>query len=176
MLTYTLAAEQADIIYPGIVPFITTIVVFLVVFGIAATLIWPKIMKALDEREAKIRDEINSAEEAREQAKSLLADYEKNLKLAREEANQMIAKARSDAKAVAEELRSRNEQELADLKGRAAREIETAKQNAITEIYAEATTLATMMASKILAKELAPEDQQRLVDESLGELAGTGKS
>ncbi len=174
MLIQLLAAEQTDIIYPGVVPFITTIIVFLIVLGIAGSVIWPRITKGLDQREEKIRQEIRSAEEAREQAKSLLADYEKNLAQAREEANQMIAKARADAKAVAEELRNRNDAELAELKGRAMREIETAKKTAINEIYAEASMLGTAMASKILERELTPEDQQRLVDESLGELAGAG--
>lgn len=171
MVLYTLAAEQADVIYPGIVPFITSIVVFLIVLGIAATAIWPKIVAGLEERERKIRDEIRSAEEAREQAKGLLSEYEKNLAEARNEANQMIAKARNDAKSVAEELRKRNESELSELKSIAMQEIEVAKRNAINDIYVEATTLATSIAGKILQREINAEDQQRLVEESLGEMA-----
>lgn len=171
MVPYTLAAEQADVIYPGIVPFITSIVVFLIVFAIAAKVIWPKILAGLDEREAKIREEIRSAEEAREQAKGLLGEYEKNLAEARNEANQMIAKARNDAKAVAEELRKRNETELTELKTRATQEIEIAKRNAINDVYVEASTLATAIASKILQREINADDQRRLVEESLGEMA-----
>lgn len=171
MVPLTLAAEQAEVTFFGVIPFITAIVVFLIVLGIAATVIWPKILAGLDEREAKIRDEIRSAEEAREQAKGLLNEYEKNLAEARNEANQMIAKARNDAKAVAEELRSRNEAELTELKQRATQEIEAAKRNAVNEIYVEASNLATAIASKILEREVNAEDQQRLVEESLGELA-----
>ena len=166
-----LAAEQAGVTDLTPVLFITTIVVFLIVLAIAAKAIWPKILAGLDEREAKIRDEIRSAEEAREQAKGLLSEYEKNLAEARNEANQMIAKARNDAKAVAEELRKRNESELTELKSRAMQEIEIAKRNAINEIYVEATTLATTIAGKILQREINAEDQQRLVEESLGEMA-----
>jgi F-type H+-transporting ATPase subunit b len=176
MAFLTLAAEQAEVTFVGLIPFITALVVFLIVFAIAAKVIWPKILAGLDEREAKIRDEIRSAEEAREQAKGLLNEYEKNLAQARDEANQMIAKARNDAKAVAEELRSRNEAELVELKHRATLEIEAAKRNAINDIYLEATNLATTIASKILEREVSAQDQQRLVEESLGELAAANGS
>ncbi len=171
MASLLLAAEQAELGYLALVPFITTLVVFAFVFLIAAKVIWPKIVSGLDEREAKIRDEIRSAEEAREQAKGLLSEYEKNLAEARNEANQMVAKARNDAKAVAEELRARNEAELVELKSRAMQEIEVAKRNAINDIYVEASTLATSIASKILEREISAEDQKRLVEESLGEMA-----
>lgn len=164
-------AEQADVTAVNLIPFISAIVVFLIVLGISATIIWPRIISALDAREAKIREEIQRAEEAREQARGLLTEYEKNLADARNEATQMIAKARNDAKAVADELRKRNDAELAQLKSSAMQEIEAAKRNAINEIYAEATTLATAIASKILQREISAEDQQRLVEESLREMA-----
>lgn len=166
-----LAAEQAEVSDFNLIPFITAIVVFLIVLAVAATVIWPKILAGLDARENKIRDEIRSAEEAREQAKGLLSEYEKNLAEARNEANQMVAKARNDAKAIAEELRARNEQELTELKSRAMQEIEVAKRNAINDIYVEAGTLATTIASKILEREINADDQRRLVEESLGEMA-----
>jgi F-type H+-transporting ATPase subunit b len=175
MALYTLAADQTEVTAVGLIPFITTIVVFLIVLAIAAKFIWPLILKGLDERDQKIRQEIASAEEARENAKKLLQDYERNLTAAREEAGQMIAKARADARAVAEELRSRNDAELADLKARAMSEIESAKKTAIAELHAEAATIATAMAGKILQREISAIDQQRLVDDSLGELAGAGR-
>lgn len=156
----------------ALLPAITSLVVFLIAFGILAVAVWPKILKGLDAREQKIRDEIKSAEEARKQANQALQDYQKALAEAREEANQMIAKARADAKAAAEELRSRNETELGELRQRAAREIDTAKHQAIRELHAESATLAVAIASKILRREISVDDQQALVTESLRELGG----
>ncbi len=43
---------------------------------------------------------------------------------------------------------------------------------AITDLHAEAASLAADIAGRILKREISSEDQQRLVDESLGELAG----
>ncbi len=41
----------------------------------------------------------------------------------------------------------------------------------MTEIYAQAATLATDVAGRILKRELTARDQQRLVEESLAEFA-----
>jgi len=167
------AAEQPPVMAPANwLPGVTALVVFGVAFFILARAVWPKITQALDERDAKIRDEIRSAEEAREQAKAALAEYEAELAKAREEASRMIQQARSEAKATAEQLRAQNEQEINDMRARAQREIQSAKESAIGELHAEAANLAASIASKILQREITVEDQQRLVDESLSQLSG----
>jgi F-type H+-transporting ATPase subunit b len=157
-------------------PGVTALVVFGIAFAVLGTVVWPKITKALDDREKKIRDEIASAEAARKQAEAAQREYQDSLTKAREEANQMIAKARADAKAVADELRTRNEAELADMKTRATRDIEAAKQSAIGSLHAEASNLAVAIAGKILQREINPRDQQHLMDESIKELAKAGKN
>ena len=174
-MQFLLAAEEAR--HAGVLdignwmPAVTSLVVFLVAFGFLYLKVWPKIIKALDDRERKIREDIESAETAREQAKAALGAYEEELAGARKEASKIIAQAKVDAKAVAEQLRTRNETELADMRDRATREIETAKRTALTELHGEAVNLAAEIAGKILQRQITPQDQQRLIDESLRELA-----
>lgn len=169
-----LAAEEGahpPIHIPDLAPYITAILVFGVAVFILGAKVWPKILGGLDEREQKIRDEIRAAEEANAKATAALAEYETNLKKAREEASAMIAKAKSDAKTTADELRARNERELADMKERATKDIESARQAAVADLHSQATMLAAAMASKILQREITVDDQQRLIDESVSELA-----
>jgi F-type H+-transporting ATPase subunit b len=149
----------------------TAIVVFVIFLFIAMKFVWPHILNGLDQREQKLRGDLDAAEEARQQAKSALDEYEQALSKARSEATEMIAKAKQDAKAAAEELRSNNTKELANLKLAAAADIESAKQAAIGELHAEASTLAVAIAGKILGREISASDQQSLVDESLAELS-----
>jgi F-type H+-transporting ATPase subunit b len=149
----------------------TAIVVFVIFLFIAMKFVWPHILNGLDQREQKLRGDLDAAEEARQQAKSALDEYEQALSKARSEATEMIAKAKQDAKAAAEELRSNNTKELANLKLAAAADIESAKQAAIGELHAEASTLAVAIAGKILGREISASDQQSLVDESLSELS-----
>ncbi len=166
------AGEHAEVMAADWMPAVTSLVVFLLAFVFLYVKVWPKILKGLDDRQAKIRQEIKSAEEAREQAKEALAKYEQELAGARQEANQLIAGAKADAKAVAAELRASNESQITEMKQRALRELESAKRTAVSELHAEAASLAADIAARILKREITPQDQQRLVDESLQELAG----
>ena len=165
-------ATHAEVLDLNWMPAVTTLVVFLAAFIFLYFKVWPKILQGLDDRQNKIRQEIANAEKAREKANAALAEYEKELASARQEANELIAQARADAKAVAKDLRDRNEADLVEMKQRASRDLESAKRAAITELHAEAASLAADIAARILQREISAEDQQRLVDESLGELAG----
>jgi F-type H+-transporting ATPase subunit b len=172
-----LAAEDAAARHPEVMelnwlPAVTSLVVFLLAFGFLYLKVWPTIIKALDERQAKIRQEIESAEKARLQARAALAQYEQELANARQEAGRVIASAKADAKAAAAELRATNEAHIAEMKQRALHELESARRAAVSELHAEAAGLAADIAARILKREITPQDQQRLVDESLEELAG----
>ena len=151
----------------------TTIVVFVVFLILAAKFVWPHILKGLDQREQKLRDDLEAAEEARTQAKAALGEYEDELKKARAEAGEMIAKARQDAKAAAEELRANNTRELAEMKSAATSDINAAKKAAIGELHSEASNLAVAIASRILDREISTEDQDALLNESLAEMGQT---
>jgi len=147
----------------------TTVVVFVLFLLLAMKFVWPHILKGLDQRDQKLRDDLEAA------AKAALAEYEQELSSARNEAGEMIAKARNDAKAAAEELRANNTRELAEMKKTATNEIEAAKQAAIVELHAEASTLAIAIASRVLGREISSTDQQSLVDESLTEFTRVSK-
>jgi F-type H+-transporting ATPase subunit b len=152
-------------------PAITAFVVFGVVFVVLAKFVWPTIAKGLDDRNNKIVSEIKAAEDARAAAKAAQAEFEKSLASAREEAANMIKQARADAQRVADELKARNDQELAEKVARANADIEAARKSAVAELQAQSAALATEIAGKILRRQVNDQDNQRLVQESLKELA-----
>ncbi|MEE9130692.1 MAG: F0F1 ATP synthase subunit B [Phycisphaerales bacterium] len=170
------SAESAELMAANWLPAVTALVVFLLAFGFLYIKVWPKIAQGLEDRENKIRQEIESAEQAREQAKAALAEYERSLASAREEANAMIVKAKADAKAAGEQLRARNEADLVEMKLRATREIDSAKAAAIGELHTQAAMLAADIAAKILPREMTAQDQQRLINESLDELGAASRT
>jgi len=154
----------------GIISAITAIIVFGIVVFILSTQVWPKITAGLDDRANKIRGEIEAAEAARAQAKAALEEYQKSLSEARAESQKMLDETKAQQSALAADLRAKADRELTDMRERAMRDIESAKKAALNEIYAQSVTLATAIASKILAREVTAADQDRLVEESLGEL------
>jgi len=149
---------------------ITAIVVFLIVAAFLLAVVWPKISKGLDERNAKIIGEIEAAELARRQAKDALEEYQRNLQQARAEASKMIEQTRAQQLELAAQLKAKADTEVASMREKAMKDIDTAKRAAIAEIYGQTATLATNVAGKILRREINAGDQQRLVEESLGQL------
>jgi F-type H+-transporting ATPase subunit b len=154
----------------GLVPLVTALVVFLVVLAVLSVAVWPKILKGLKDRENKIRDEIQSAELARKQAKDALEQYESSLREARAKAQKMLDKARAQQQAMLDEMKAKNEAELNAMRDKARRDIDVAKRDALSEIYAITGDLAVSAASKILRREVNASDSRRLVDESMAQL------
>ncbi len=169
--------EKASVIQKppqAIGPAIVTLVVFGLCFAVLATKVWPKILGGLKDRENKIRDEIESAEMARKQAGEALESYQKSLADARVEAAREIASARAQAQAISADLRAKAEIELTAMRERAMKDIENAKRAAVSEIYATATNTASVMAGKILRRQINVGDQAQLVEETMGQLQGMG--
>lgn len=158
-----------------IVPFISTLVVFGVAAFVLGKYVWPKIIAGLRDRERKISGEIESAEKARKQAADALAQYERSLADARAEAAAMLDRTRADQQRLALELKAKADAELSAMRDAATRDIETAKKEAIGELYAQAATLASEIAAKVLKREINAEDHRRLIDDSLGELESAGR-
>lgn len=157
----------------GVVSAIATLLVFGIVFAILATLVWPKILKGLRDRENKIREEIESAEMARIQAKDALEQYQISLAQARAEAAKMLETTRAQQAQLAADLKAKADIDLGQMRDRAMRDIESASRAAIAQIYSQTGALANDVASKILRRHVTSEDTNRLVEESLGQLAAT---
>jgi F-type H+-transporting ATPase subunit b len=149
------------------------ILVFLTAFTILALKVWPVITKGLQDREDKIREEIEGAEMARKQAKDALEQYQQSLAQARAEAQKEIDKARAQAQIISAELKAKADIELSAMREKAMRDIDNAKKAAVAEIYAQSSQLATTMAGKILRRDINAGDTQRLLDESVAQLAGS---
>ena len=171
MLQFLASEAGANPVQVEWLTLVTTIVVFLIFFGVAAVMVWPKILSGLDDRDTKIRGEIERAEAARAEAAEALRQQEEALRAARVESNELIAKARSDAEDAARDMRLRAEDELQSLREQARHEIETARESALKDISAHASTLSTAIAGRILNREISADDQQHLIDQTLQEFA-----
>lgn len=154
----------------GIATAITAIVVFTITAVFLHRVVWPLINKGLADRENRIRNAIQEAELARQQARSALEQYQKDLAEARAKAQADLEAARAQQAAIAAEIKARNERELAMEREKAMREIEAAKKLALSEIYTQTGMLVSSVAAKVLRREVNKTDQDRLVSEALAEL------
>jgi F-type H+-transporting ATPase subunit b len=89
---------------------------------------------------------------------------------ANDEVRAMLDEARRDAQATKDRMKVEAVADIQAEKERARREIETAKDGALQEIYKQAVELASLVSSKAVKRELTPADHARLIDEALAEM------
>lgn len=128
---------------------------------------------ALDARADAIRDELDQARTLREEAQSLLANYQRKQAEAEEQAKTIVEQARKDAEAMAEQARA----DLADkLKRRAAQavaKIANAEAQAMSDVKARAVDLATRATEKIIREQFKTSDHNALIKDGIAALGKT---
>lgn len=144
--------------------------------GFLVILIYYKIpallAKALDERAAAIRKELDEARRLRDEAQNLLNDYQKKYRNAGLEAKSIIEQARGEAQAYAKETRA----SLAELLERRTRQAEEkiarAEAQAVDEVRAAAVDTALAAAERILREKASGAAGAALIDDSIRGLKG----
>ncbi len=146
----------------------------LVVFGVAMALLYklafPAIAEALDKRQKLIEDSIDSANKTKAEASELLEEYRERLKEARVQAEDIVTRARKAGEETEREAREAARTEREDILKQAERDREAAFAKASQDIRKEVADLTVLATEKVTRKTLTADDQQRLVEEALGEL------
>src|SRR5262245_32912704 len=159
---------------PGL--FIWTIVTFLVLLALLAKFAWRPLLAALDDRQNTIRKALDDAQQAKQELERLNEESARIIRSARAEADAILAASRADGERLREELRTKARGEAAALVRNAERQIELETERALQQIRHEAIDLSVMIASKIIQRNLSKEDNERLIDEALRQVTGSGRS
>lgn len=150
---------------------IWNLVIFLLLLVVLAKFVWPPILQGLQQRDEKIRGDLEQAERANRDAQAALSQYKTQLAEAQREAQRIVEHSRGDAQRVAAQLKEQAQADLTQMRQRAEADITAAKEQAIADLYEQTALLATQVAGQILKREIRPEDQQSLVQDSLSGLA-----
>jgi len=155
-------------VVPGLM--IWTIVAFLITLYVLKRWAFGPIQNTIDERRERIRQSLEEADNAREEARRLLEEHRALIGQAKSDAEEILADARrvadSQRERVREEVEADRQRRLEETK----RQIEQATQSALGEIRREVASLSLLAAEKITRKSLTDADQRRLIDEALSEI------
>ncbi len=147
------------------------IVSFGILLFVLAKYAFPPILEALDARERKIRESIESADRSRAEADRRLAEYDAKMKAAQKEAEALIEQAKARVQHLQEENERRLSADAERIKAAAAREIDQERRKALQEVRRHVTDLALRVAEKVVERTLTDADHKRLADESLAAVA-----
>jgi F-type H+-transporting ATPase subunit b len=130
------------------------------------------IAKSLDERSARISNELEEARRLREEAQQLLAEYQRKRKDAEQEAADIIAAAEREAGMLVKDAKLRTEDYVARRTALAEQKIAQAEREAVNEVRANAVDLAVEAARKLLAHKVDGKMAESLFKTSLAEVKG----
>lgn len=152
---------------PGLM--IWTVVTFVLLLVVLRLTAWKPLVGALEAREQRIRGSIADADRIKREAEEVMAQYQKMLREAKAEAQSIVDEGKADAEQVKQSILDDTRREAEESKQRARREIELATDEAKKQLWEESSRLSTLLAEKILQRNLNPEDQQRLIEQFLDE-------
>jgi F-type H+-transporting ATPase subunit b len=147
------------------------VAVSLVIF---VALVWRPIAKALpkalDDRAAKIKAEMDEAEKLRTEAQELLAQYQRKQREVAIESESIVRHAREEAARMTEEGKAKLEAALRRREAAARARIRRAEEQAMTVVRSRAVDLAIAATRELLAQRLTPAKDDALIDRAIKEL------
>lgn len=153
---------------PGLL--IWTIICFSILLLILWKAAWRPIVTALDARAERIRKDLETAESSRQDAEKMFFKHKSMIENAHDEVMKIVVEGRSDAERVKNEIIDRANAEAQAILSRAQREIDFAKEKALEELRAEIVNISTGIASKVIERNLTPEDNRRIIEDELAKL------
>jgi F-type H+-transporting ATPase subunit b len=153
---------------PGLM--IWTLVCFAITFFVLRRYAFGPIQKVIDERRERIRQSIEEADRAREEARNLLDEHRKLVGKAKAEAEEILVEARRIADAQRDRVREETETDRARRLEETKRQIEAETQRALGQIRAEVAELTLVATSKVTGKVLDRDDHRKLIEDAIGDL------
>jgi F-type H+-transporting ATPase subunit b len=163
-----LAAESSnDLIkvVPGLM--IWTLIAFGITFFVLKKYAFGPIQKTIDDRRDRIRQAVEEADNARNEARELLEQNRAILAQARSESVDILAETRKVADAqldrAKQEVEAERQRRLEDTR----KQIDAETVRAIGQIRSEVADLTVEATQRVVGKVLDNEDQRRLVEEAV---------
>lgn len=142
-----------------------SIITVLVLILILKRFFFEKVKRFMDERKTQVAEQFQKADEAENQARKKLDEYNEILAGAEKEKRAIIAGAMESAKVQADSVLDEARKEAADIREKTRIQIEKEKVAARKEIHNEASELAVQVAEKILENKLDADAQASVIDE-----------
>lgn len=145
-------------------------VAFVVFAVIAVKKAFTPIVGMLDDRAAKIKEELDQAVQLREEAQALLAGYQRQQRDSEKETEQIIAQARSMAETEIAEAKTKLDAVLERRRRTAHEKIAQAEARAIADIQTRIIDVALAATTQVIADSLDEKRSQALVDQAIDSL------
>ena len=137
----------------------------LVYFGVPR-----KVTGILDARALQIKADLEEARSLREEAKTILASYERKQREVQEQSDRIVAGARDEAMAAATKAKADLKTAIARRLASAQDQIASAEASALRQVKERAVSVAVAVAGDVLAKQMTAENAALSIDDAIGQV------
>ncbi len=157
--------QSLDIISVNIWDILISFVNLLIMFLILKRFLFKPVKRVMDARQAQVDKIYSDADQDRNEAAKMRQDYEQKLAAAREEADGLVRNAVQTAQRRSDQMMAEASGQASRMKQKAEEEIAREKQQMLQDVRGEISDLAVSIASKVVEREINPEDHRQFVDE-----------
>ena len=149
-----------------------TIVNILVLFLLLKHFLFKPITEMMESRTAEIENNLKDAEDQKQKASELTAQYEEKLQGAHAAAAQIVSEARQRGQREYDAILKTAGQDAQKEQERARADMEREREEMLRGVQENVTELVLLTASKLSQKEFDEESDRKLVDSFLSEAGG----
>ena len=149
---------------------IPEVIAFLIVLYVIGRKVIPIVNKQVEKRQTEIRESLEAAEKARQEADETRSQRQQILDEARSQAREIVASANRTADQVRTEGQERGQQEYDRIVANADAEIALARQRALDEITSRIGALVLSVARQVIQSEIDAQRHRALIDEAVAAL------
>lgn len=164
--------QTLDVISVNLWDIVVSLCNLAILFFIMKKFLYKPVRTMLEKRKKSIDDTYALADEALEKAEGDRLEYEKKLLSAREDAQEIIKKATDTADERAKEIVSSAREDASLIINRAQSAAQLEMKKAQQEIKGEIVSVSTLLASKLLEREISEEEHKALIDSFIDEIGG----
>ncbi len=145
-------------------------IAFLIVLGVLVKFAFPVLKKTMQDRQDKIREDLEGAESAKAEAEVERDQYRAKIQDSRQESVDILEAARGDAERVRADIIARAETEANEIKARATEDIRLATERAQADLQASVKDLSIELAEKVVEHNLDADTQRALIDSYIAQV------
>jgi F-type H+-transporting ATPase subunit b len=161
-------SQQFGLYWPN---FIAQVILFVIVYFVLRKYAFGPIVMMLEERRRRIEEGQINAERIKKQLAEAQAKYEEILARANAESQRLIEEVRQSGERLAEQKRQQAITEAEQIMIKARESIEQERARTMVELKRDFGRLVVETTAKVTKKALTPEDQRRINEEAVREIA-----
>ena len=148
---------------------LVSLVQFLILYWLLRRFLWGPVTHTLETRAQRIREGLDLAEQAKQDREKLKQEVETLLAQARREAAELSDRSTQAAESAAAQIRAEARAEADRIRERGRADAEQLHDQALAQLRGELASMVVLAASKLLGREIDPQQHRALIEQSLNE-------